>query len=54
MNEETFDDFLLIGIRDMLPFEAEEVEDIDDNSNGFYINLKNGDSYSITIMKCEE
>jgi coenzyme F420-reducing hydrogenase beta subunit len=37
-----------------LPFEVEQVEDIETNCGSVWITLKDGSIYYITIAKCEE
>lgn len=37
-----------------LPFEIEDVKEIESNCGSTWINLKNGSSFSITVYKCEE
>lgn len=49
-----FRDIIANHVLDSLPINSEEeIESIDTNVGGFWINLKNGEIYFLMVGKCE-
>jgi coenzyme F420-reducing hydrogenase beta subunit len=58
MEKEKFESMVLEGIYDMLSFSAdysiEEIEYVEYNCGTMWLEMKDGSSFSMSLMECEE